>query len=79
MRCTGVCSGMKVKSEHNLQPAEHKAHTVIVEDDAGNPLFAATYYADGIVCASIADPDFAAVLRLVNSSVSPPKIIEIPQ
>jgi hypothetical protein len=69
---------MKVKTEHNLQPAERKAHTVIVEDDAGNPLFAATHFADGIVCASISDPDFKTVLQLVNDGAQPPKIIEIP-
>jgi hypothetical protein len=69
---------MKVKAEHNLQPAEHKAHSVIVEDDAGNPLFAAVHYADGIVCASLTDADFQTVLRLVGGGVQPPKIIEIP-
>lgn len=70
---------MKVKAEHDLQPSEHKAHSVIVEDDSGNPLFAATHFADGIVCASITDPDFASVLQLVSNGTLPPKIIEIPK
>jgi hypothetical protein len=70
---------MKVKVAHNLQPGEFAAHSLVVEDDAGNPILAAAHIADGIVCASIADPDFSLVLRLVRGDITPPRVIEVPE
>jgi hypothetical protein len=68
---------MLIKSQHTLQPAEQKAHSVVVYDDHNNPLFAAMHMADGIVYASLGENDFATVLKLVGIE-SPPKIVEIP-
>lgn len=62
---------MQVKVEQNLQSAVHKAHTVILKDDMGNNIFAATHIADGIVYAVAGDPDFEHVLSLAGEKEMP--------
>ena len=69
---------MIVKSQHNLIPADTKAHSVVVEDDLGNPIFVATHIADGILYSSVGDNDFKAVLEMVGIS-NAPTVKEIPQ
>lgn len=67
---------MIIKTQCHLVPAETKAHSIVVQDDMGNPLFAAIHMANGIIYSSIGEKDFASVLRLVGET--PPKIIELP-
>lgn len=69
---------MIVDTSLNLLPQKTKAHTVIVRDDLGNPLFAAMHLADGIAYSVIGDKDFAAVLRMVGDE-DPPVVHEIPK
>jgi hypothetical protein len=55
---------MQVKVQHNLQPTILPAHSVIVEDSEGNPLFVAVALdAKTTVCAQAHEPDFPALLR----------------
>jgi hypothetical protein len=68
---------MRVKSVHNLQPHEQAAHTVIIEDDAGNPIFVALHAGDGIACAAIGDKLFEHVLRLAGVEKAP-QVINVP-
>ena len=68
---------MIVSTSLNLRPAETKAHSVIVRDDLGNPLFAAMHLAQGIVYSAVGEKDFAAVLRLIGDE-DPPVVHEIP-
>lgn len=67
---------MIVKTQCHLVPAETKAHSIVVQDDMGNSLFAAVHMAEGVIFSSIGEKDFAAVLRLVGEK--PPQIIEMP-
>jgi hypothetical protein len=71
---------MLIKSEQNLVPTQTKAHTVVIEDDMGNPIFAATHIADGIVYSSVGEKEFKDMLTLVGvdkmptvTEVLPPK------
>lgn len=55
---------MQVKVQHQLQPAVLPAHSVIVEDSEGNPIFVAVCLDEKtIICAKADEPDFHALLR----------------
>jgi hypothetical protein len=69
---------MLVKTQHNLIPAEAKAHTVVVEDDLRNPIFVATHVADGIIYSAVGDSDFATVLKMAGVETPPPNVSEMP-
>ena len=69
---------MLVKTQHNLMPAEAKAHTVVIEDDLQNPIFVATHVADGIIYSAVGDADFATVLKMAGVTTPPPKVNELP-
>ena len=69
---------MLVKTQHNLIPAEAKAHTVVIEDDLQNRIFVATHLADGIVYSAVGDADFATVLKLAGVPTPAPKVHELP-
>lgn len=62
---------MLVKTQHNLVPAETKAHSVVLEDDMGNPIFVATHVADGILYSAVGDSDFKTVLEMVGVKNAP--------
>ena len=57
---------MLVKTQHSLQPAEQKAHSVVVEDHLGNPLFVAIEVDEAVVYATVADKEFHNLLRAVG-------------
>ena len=57
---------MRVKIQNKLQPSEHQAHSVILEDDAGNPIFVALQLDDQIVYAEAGEPDFHAMLKALG-------------
>ena len=63
---------MLVKTQHNLQPRETPAHSVIIEDDMGNPIFVAVQMTEAITCANVGDPNFQTVLQMlgVNKTVT---------
>lgn len=67
---------MIVDTSHTLIPQKTKAHTVIIRDDLGNPLFAAMHLADGIVYSSVGEKDFAAVLKMIGND-DPPIVHEL--
>lgn len=69
---------MKVKTQHNLIPAEQKAHTVVIEDDLKNPIFVATHIAEGIIYSSVDDKDFAVVLGMAGVTTPAPEVTELP-
>jgi hypothetical protein len=54
---------MRVKTQFNLQPAETQAHSVVIEDDMGNPIIVATQLTESIVFSTVNDPDFQSALR----------------
>ena len=62
---------MLVKTQHNLQPTEQKAHSVIVEDRLGNPIFVAIQVDEAIVYSTPGEKDFHSLLRAlgVNKTV----------
>lgn len=62
---------MRVKTHHSLQPVEQKAHSVVVEDDLGNPLFVAIQVDEAIVYATVGEKEFQSLLRAlgVNKTV----------
>ena len=62
---------MLVKTQHNLIPADHKAHSVVIEDDMGNPIFVATHLVDGILYSAVGDADFKTVLKMVGLDNAP--------
>lgn len=62
---------MRVKTQHNLIPAEQKAHSVVIEDDLGNPIFVATHLVDGILYSAVGDSDFKTVLGMVGLTNAP--------
>jgi hypothetical protein len=63
---------MKVKTQANLHPVETKAHSVVVYDDNGNAIFAATHILDqAIVAARVGESDFAHVLKLIGDDLCP--------
>jgi hypothetical protein len=62
---------MLIKSDKNLVPTQTTAHTVVIEDDMGNPIFAAMHIADGIVYSSVGEKEFNDVLKLVGIDKAP--------
>lgn len=69
---------MLIKTQHNLIPAEAKAHTVVVEDDFKNPIFVATHLAEGIIYSAVGDKDFATVLKMAGVETPAPTVNELP-
>lgn len=63
---------MRVKLQHNLQPHEQSAHSVVIEDALGNPIFVALQLDESIVYADAREKDFHALLRAagVNKTVA---------
>lgn len=57
---------MLVKLQHNLQPSEHPAHSVVIEDDNGVPVLVAMQFDNYIICAKAGDEDFHAVLNALG-------------
>lgn len=68
---------MLVKTQHNLIPATTKAHSVVIEDDLGNPIFVAAHLADGIMYSAVGDSDFAAALKVAGISTPAPQVREL--
>jgi hypothetical protein len=66
---------MKIKTLHKLQPTDAQADCVIVRDDFNNPIFAAVHVGETIVCASVGDNDFDAVLRMIG--LTAPSVVEL--
>lgn len=63
---------MKIKTQANLLPSECTAHSVIVYDDNGNPIFAAAHIlGEAIAAARVGEPDFEHVLKLIGNDVCP--------
>ena len=62
---------MRVKTHHNLQPAEQLAHTIVIEDDNGNPIFAAMHMSEGLVYSDASQPNFPGILKLVGIETAP--------
>jgi hypothetical protein len=54
---------MQVKTQHKLQPHEQKAHSVVIEDDLGNPIFVAIQVDEAIMYSMPGEPDFHPMLR----------------
>lgn len=63
---------MRVKLQHNLQPHEQPAHSVVIEDEAGNPIFVALQLNESIIYADAREQDFQSLLKAagVNKSVA---------
>ena len=57
---------MRVKLQNNLQPHEQAAHSVVVEDDLGNPIYVAVQHEDHIICAHAGEADFHNLLRVLG-------------
>jgi hypothetical protein len=57
---------MQVKTQHKLQPTEQKAHSVVVEDDHGNPLFVAIQVDEAVVYSTVGEKDFHPMLRALG-------------
>lgn len=58
---------MRVKTQHFLQPTVNDAHSVILEDNAGNILFVAVEGDDGsVITATAGDANFAGILRALG-------------
>lgn len=57
---------MRVKAQHSLQPIEQKAHSVVVEDDLGNPLFVAIQVDEAVVYSTVGEKDFHSLLRALG-------------
>lgn len=68
---------MKVKTQKNLVDSETLAHSVVIEDDVGNPIFVATHIGDGIAYSMVGDVDFKSVLNLVGID-NAPTVTELP-
>lgn len=68
---------MLVKSQHYLQPTIVDAHSVVIEDSAGNIIYAAIETETGqIVTAQAGDKDFQAMLQALGIT-KVTKVIEI--
>ena len=71
---------MRVKSVRSLKPTDVPAHSVVIEDDMGNPIIAAVEVADGIMYSDIGSPDFENVLEMCGVDKSKkPSVKEIGQ
>lgn len=72
---------MRVKLQNSLQPHEQRAHSVVVTDDLGNPIFVALQLDEAIVYADARDPEFHAMLQAagVDKTVAVTEITPKPQ
>lgn len=66
---------MRIKTLRCLQPVDHQADCVVIQDDLGNPLFAAAHVGEAVICAGVGDKDFQSVLNIIGIPV--PELIEI--
>lgn len=57
---------MLVKTQHGLQPKETPAHSVVIEDRLGNPIFVAIEVDEAIVYSTPGEKDFHSLLRAVG-------------
>lgn len=58
---------MRVKTQHFLQPQLVDAHSVIIENASGQPIYAALEGSDGsVIAAQLGDPDFAGLLKTLG-------------
>lgn len=58
---------MQVKTQHFLQPKITDAHSVLIENAAGQIIFAAIEAGDGsILAAKAGDPDFAGLIQMLG-------------
>lgn len=57
---------MLVKTQHRLHPAEQKAHSVVIEDDLGNPIFVALQVDEAIIYSTPGEKDFHVMLRALG-------------
>lgn len=57
---------MLVKTHHGLQPKETPAHSVVIEDRLGNPIFVAIEVDEAIVYSTPGEKDFHSLLRAVG-------------
>lgn len=57
---------MLVRTQHKLQPLDVPAHSVVVEDDMGNPIFVAVQLPESIVCSNVGDSNFHDILRMLG-------------
>jgi hypothetical protein len=57
---------MRIKGQCKLQPFDHDAHCIIIEDNNGNPIFVALQLDEAIASASIGDKDFYPLLRALG-------------
>lgn len=57
---------MRVKSQYHLQPTVQEAHSVIVEDSAGNVIYIAIQAGEAILAAQAGDESFAELSRAVG-------------
>ena len=58
---------MRVKSQHFLQPTVTDAHSVVLEDNAGNIIFVAVEGDDhSIVTATAGDKNFAGLVKALG-------------
>lgn len=66
---------MRIKTLRCLQPIDQQADCVVVQDDFGNPLFAAAHVGEAVICAGIGDKDFESVLKMIGLPI--PEIINL--
>jgi hypothetical protein len=66
---------MRIKTLRCLQPIDQQADCVVIQDDFGNPLFAAAHVGETIICAGVGDKDFKSVLEMIGLPV--PEIVEL--
>ena len=57
---------MLVKTQHALQPTEQKAHSVVIEDELGNPIFVAIQVDEAIIYSTPGEKDFHSMLRALG-------------
>jgi len=63
---------MHIKTQYKLQPTEQKAHSIVVEDDLGNPIFVALQLDEAIVYSTPGEKDFHSILQAlgINKTVA---------
>lgn len=63
---------MRVKTQHFLQPGVANAHSVVVENAAGQIIFVAMEGDDGsVIAAQAGDPDFAGLVKALGAETAP--------
>jgi hypothetical protein len=62
---------MIIKSKKNLVETVTPAHSLVVEDDNGDPIMVAVSLDVGIMCATIGDPQFEQTLRYAGVEKMP--------